>query len=650
MLSRGELELPKTRGFLGTADDSRPNVDRVSVTSNGSRTARVRAGQSWDEGTVCEPLADGRERGWTAHPTMSDVGNSQGATAPPEETPAPEAAAPAEAAESAGGDTAPAPAESTEPTAEGDTAVPVTSPAADAPTENAAPAETPSTDAPTEGAPEVPATGESAEEGTVGGDAAPEEGATASPDAEAAAAPTEGAAPTSGGETAADSAQGGQPEDRASPGEAETGGEGSAPAAEGSAAVAAESDAAAPTEQAAAATKATAPAPVSPVSPTRARDYDPAKLRERRTNTTRGFIPPGSIELAHSFGFETQKRNNLQRVGEKTLLAAAGNSVLMLDLDTMEQRFLPGIDPGGIGAITVHPAGTHFAVGERGVNPNVYIYEYPSLTLARVLENGTERAFSDMRFSNDGKMLATVGGMPDYLLHIWDWEAEQVLLRAKAFSQDVYNVSFSPRFDGTLYTSGTGHIRFWKMADTFTGLKLQGEIGKFGAIELSDISAYLELPDGKVLSGSEAGNLLLWDGGLVKVEIRTSAGPCHAGMVEVLFMHEGEVVSGGADGVLRFWAFAQIDVAEPVDDEPVCVIDPLREVHVAADPAAPADPPVRIRTMHVDPAGAHKEWLVQDDAGGLWRCAYGAGLKSQRLAAFHAGRVAGCPPPPPLPY
>lgn len=56
----------------------------------------------------------------------------------------------------------------------------------------------------------------------------------------------------------------------------------------------------------------------------------------------------------------------------------------------------------------VHPAGTHFAVGERGVSPNVYIYEYPSMLLVRVLEGGTERAFSDLRFSNDGKMLATV--------------------------------------------------------------------------------------------------------------------------------------------------------------------------------------------------------------------------------------------------
>ena len=43
------------------------------------------------------------------------------------------------------------------------------------------------------------------------------------------------------------------------------------------------------------------------------------------------------------------------------------------------------------------------------------------------------------------------------------------------------------------------------MARTFTGLKLQGEIGRFGKTELSDIEGYVELPDGKVLSGCESG-------------------------------------------------------------------------------------------------------------------------------------------------
>ena len=36
------------------------------------------------------------------------------------------------------------------------------------------------------------------------------------------------------------------------------------------------------------------------------------------------------------------------------------------------------------------------------------------------------------------------------------------------------------------------------MAQTFTGLKLQGSIGKFGNEELSDVSGYADLPDGKV--------------------------------------------------------------------------------------------------------------------------------------------------------
>lgn len=40
----------------------------------------------------------------------------------------------------------------------------------------------------------------------------------------------------------------------------------------------------------------------------------------------------------------------------------------------------------------------------------------------------------------------------------------------------MYTVRFSPYFEGLLNTSGTGHIRFWKVASTFTGLKLQGQV------------------------------------------------------------------------------------------------------------------------------------------------------------------------------
>lgn len=36
------------------------------------------------------------------------------------------------------------------------------------------------------------------------------------------------------------------------------------------------------------------------------------------------------------------------------------------------------------------------------------------------------------------------------------------------------------------------------MAFTFTGLKLQGSLGRFGKTTTSDIEGYTELPDGKV--------------------------------------------------------------------------------------------------------------------------------------------------------
>lgn len=41
-------------------------------------------------------------------------------------------------------------------------------------------------------------------------------------------------------------------------------------------------------------------------------------------------------------------------------------------------------------------------------------------------------------------------------------------------------------------------LRFWKMAHTFTGLKLQGALGRFGKTAVTDIIGYVELPDGKV--------------------------------------------------------------------------------------------------------------------------------------------------------
>lgn len=170
------------------------------------------------------------------------------------------------------------------------------------------------------------------------------------------------------------------------------------------------------------------------------------------------------------------------------------------------------------------------------------------------------------------------------------------------------------RLEGTLYTSGTGHIRFWRMAETFTGLKLQGNIGKFGALEISDINGYLELPNFKVLAGAESGDLLLWDGGLVEAVVQRPGGvPCHDGAIDVVTEVEGPepgrpyIMTGGHDGYLRLWDMAALLEMTLGDDEHCLFIEPVQELLVA--------PGAQIRSL--TPSGAPGTFTVQDMSGRL---------------------------------
>lgn len=107
----------------------------------------------------------------------------------------------------------------------------------------------------------------------------------------------------------------------------------------------------------------------------------------------------------------------------------------------------------------MHPSRKYFAVAEKGEMPNINIYEYPSLKLYRVLKEGTLQSYAHLNFSSNGTKLASLGCSPDFMLTVWDWKNEKVILRSKAFSQDVYKVAFSPENEGHLCTSGNGHIR-----------------------------------------------------------------------------------------------------------------------------------------------------------------------------------------------
>jgi hypothetical protein len=268
-----------------------------------------------------------------------------------------------------------------------------------------------------------------------------------------------------------------------------------------------------------------------------------------------------ALQLSSINHLVSSKRSNLLYLDHSTVLTSAGNTVIFYRPNDGSMKFLPGLDGGGIATIALHPTESLFLVAEQCKTrcPNVYIYHYVengAIELYRILRNGTERSYSAASFNRDGSLLVMVGAAPDYMMTLWDWRNEDVILRSKAFSQEIYNVEFSRYVHGHLNTSGTGHIRFWKMASTFTGLKLVGNLGKFGKFDLSDVCAFVELPDGKVLSGSETGEMLLWDGGLIKVVLkRRGHATCHDGNIEVLqhVLDRNLIYSAGQDGYIRMW-------------------------------------------------------------------------------------------------
>lgn len=100
--------------------------------------------------------------------------------------------------------------------------------------------------------------------------------------------------------------------------------------------------------------------------------------------------------------------------------------------------------------------------------------------------------------SADGLLLVSQGGDPDFTITLWNWQKSEIALKCKSYNHDIYNVTISPSLAGYLTTSGSGHIKFWKLSKTFTGLKLKGEIGKFGQTEICDIVGIYIMPDGKV--------------------------------------------------------------------------------------------------------------------------------------------------------
>jgi len=359
---------------------------------------------------------------------------------------------------------------------------------------------------------------------------------------------------------------------------------------------------------------------------------------EFNQNQLKGELPNNIASFVRVSGFDFYKHYNLVWLNLEEFMYIMGHTVCIFNIITKQQQLLHGKDDAGIGWVSVSPHGDYLAVAEKSSTtpPRVFIYVItPSGEQAvdprpyRILRNGTEKGYACCCFSpHDKKQMATLGKSPDYLLTIWNWKKESILLKCKAYGQDIFQVRWG-QFPGQLITSGSGHIRFWKMATTFSGLKLQGALGKFGQAELSDMRSFIEMVDGKIITGSETGRLLVWEGVFVKCELvlrlpepnetaeeKTARNP-HQAQCDVVLIDKEFLVSAGYDGYLRWWSLADIDLCEAdYDSGHIQVTIEMKDECWIPGPNFENYRPASIQ--HIATKG--KIWLIQDCRNGcIWR-------------------------------
>ena len=137
--------------------------------------------------------------------------------------------------------------------------------------------------------------------------------------------------------------------------------------------------------------------------------------------------------------------------------------------------------------------------------------------------------------SSCGRYLVSQAGQPDLTISVWRWEEEQRLASCKAPMQENFQISFSQGNFTRLTSCGPGHLTFWTLSGTHHD-RLTHELGRFLLRPVASVESAVENgtgPDagtsgpqgqGKVISTTHWGNLLVWVNGNIELEMTRKDG------------------------------------------------------------------------------------------------------------------------------
>eukprot|EP01147_Barroeca_monosierra_P006723 gene6723-357_t len=274
------------------------------------------------------------------------------------------------------------------------------------------------------------------------------------------------------------------------------------------------------------------------------RDVFGHKRAQRNVST---YIKSLKLDFIHGYrGFDA--RDNIRFIDTGTIVFHAAGACVVMDVTTCKQRFyLQHTDD--VLCLAVNPRKASFvATGQVGEEPSIHVWNAKSLETISILSGVHTTGIGSIDFSNNGKVLLSVGitERPRVCVHRWQ---TGVKLGSVDVKSRIFVARFRPESDVEFVTAGIKHLYFW----TITGSSLLHKRGVIGP-EMK-MTTMLGVAFGKndiTFSSAMDSDVWIWKGTRLMKVVKAHSRPCFT-MSTHISRSEHDIITGGKDGYVKVW-------------------------------------------------------------------------------------------------
>ena len=184
---------------------------------------------------------------------------------------------------------------------------------------------------------------------------------------------------------------------------------------------------------------------------------------------------------------------------DESLLATAGSDGSVKVWETKTGALVRTFSPAGTHTVAFSPDGARIASG--GTSGVLRVWDVDTGAMLHEIDTGS-RMF-DVDFSPDGASIATVHGLPDFAVRLWNAAGGDLLWDSFEHDGDAHSASFSPNGDYLATVDGDGRVYVF---DAVTGERLRSLVG-----HRAPLFCVRFITDRLLATGDGGGQVKLWD-------------------------------------------------------------------------------------------------------------------------------------------